>query len=747
MNFTITPVLLLYNEQKLVSTMPFGTLKPKVGAGRLDLFCGAQAKWVCEYDIAPSPEEPHAIDMTFNFILKHGSMQSAAVGVVFSFGNWSVDNYVLMPSAVYNGNRYESISMPYPPLFGDPYFNRVDLPTTITDVPRLNIGSGVSMIHQTTGDLATPSVGIFDPHAKECFWLLLPQQTNFGNFGIRLEEKSDRTSAELLIATPCVRSMRQAMCGQVPSDDKSADFYAGQEIKLPLRIYTDSAMEIQNLFDRFAQIRKIFTPPDKRKNLFPFSEVWQTIETKYNKMNWRADKGFYCVGTHHEHITEQWQLGWVGGGIVTHAFLFGGTEQSKQNSITNLNTILTKTQASSGFFYGIGDGDHWYSDGFSKPHPYNMHLIRKSGDFLYFLPKQFQLLNTIALDRCISSAWLTAYRKLADAFVGLWEKYRQFGQFVNIETGEIIVGGSHCGAIVPAGLALASRYFNEPKYMDTALQAGKYYYDLYRQTGITTGGPGEILQNPDSESAFALLESMVILYETTHDTKWLNVAENVAKLCATWCVSYNYNFPQNTLFGKLGIDTTGSVFANTQNKHSAPAICTLSGDCLLKLFRATGKCFYLDLLDDIAHNIPQYLSHPDRPVDGLPSGYINERVNMSDWEGNEMVGNIFDGSTWAEVSMMLTYIEVPGLYVQPDTGLVRAIDNIEAETISCHRDGVDVRLSNPTNYNADIRTLIELSARCSMPLGQNALLRRPVISLRPREKKEFRFYGDTFKPL
>ena len=35
------------------------------------------------------------------------------------------------------------------------------------------------------------------------------------------------------------------------------------------------------------------------------------------------------------------------------------------------------------------------------------------------------------------------------------------------------------------------------------------------QAGVTVGGPGEILKCPDSESAFAMLESFIVLYEVT----------------------------------------------------------------------------------------------------------------------------------------------------------------------------------------------------------------------------------------
>ena len=42
----------------------------------------------------------------------------------------------------------------------------------------------------------------------------------------------------------------------------------------------------------------------------------------------------------------------------------------------------------------------------------------------------------------------------------------------------------------------------------------------------------------------------------------------------------------------------------------------------------------------------------------LPSGFMNERVNLSDWEGSECVGGVFNGSCWSETSNLFVLAEV-----------------------------------------------------------------------------------------
>ena len=174
-----------------------------------------------------------------------------------------------------------------------------------------------------------------------------------------------------------------------------------------------------------------------------------------------------------------------------------------------------------------------------------------------------------------------------------------------------------------------------------------------------------MLQCVDSESAFGLLESFVVLYDITHEEKWLKYAKENAHYCSSWVVSYNYLFPENSEFGRLGMKTVGSVFANLQNKHSAPGICTLSGDSLYKLWQWTGDALYLELVKDITLTIGQYLSTEERPIydwemepQPMPQGFMNERVNMSDWEGVDKVGGVFNGSCWSETSNLLALAEV-----------------------------------------------------------------------------------------
>ncbi|MGC9345011.1 MAG: hypothetical protein ACP5E3_20065, partial [Bacteroidales bacterium] len=269
-----------------------------------------------------------------------------------------------------------------------------------------------------------------------------------------------------------------------------------------------------------------------------------------------------------------------------------------------------------------------------------------------------------------------------------------------------------------------------------AEQTGEYYYQNYVRKGITNAGPGDIWQCPDSESAFGLLESYVVLFELTGNKRWLNYAEEAAKQAATWVVSYNFDFPEESTFSKLGMQTTGTVIANVNNKHSSPGICSLSGNSLLKLYRYTDNDFYLELIRDIAKSIPQYMSRmdrpipdirPDQPLPMMPPGWINERVNMSDWEergypGDIRRGEIFCGSTWSEVANMLTYAEIPGIYIEPDKKRLTVFDHLNAKITSMDNAKIQVLIENDTDFNACTRIIIDSKRSRSKRIEHNWML-------------------------
>jgi len=639
-----------------------------------------------------------------------------------------------MPGAAYNGNRFESRRIRYSPKLLDSRDIGPDKPMIISDVPRLNINDGPSQIQERSGAMSVPAIGFQSDSTKTGFLLMTNQATIFGDNGISIEESRDRQTGVISITVPVVRENYQYTIAdnQAASKDKAPDFKTGDEFNLKFRLYFFDSPDIQGLFNRFAEIRKDLAGETKLKPFIPFSSCFSVQEAKFNEQNWVDEYGYYSVGMR-ENFLQDWQIGWTGGMISTYPLLFAANETSKQHVIQNFDWLFPNGICPAGFFWDSGEkGTQWYGGDIRKPNTVNWHLIRKSGDGLYYIIKQLMLMEKEGIE--VKPEWKKGTQTVADAFVRLWDKWGQFGQFVDSQTGDVVVGGSTSGAIVPAALVLAANYFSNPEYQRVAEASAEQNYQNFVTKGIICGGPGDAMQNPDSESSYSMLESFMLLYESTQDKKWLAMAEEMANQFSSWVMSYDYKFSENSALGKLGVQTTGIVLANTQNKHGAPGICTHSGIALWRLFRATSNPRYMELLRDIAFVMPQYLSHPIRPIEKMKTGWMSERASTTDWL--EGIGELMYGSTWAETSLMLTYIELPGVYVQPDKSYICAIDNIEAGIIQNNPKSLTIKLTNSTKADASVKVFAESSGQAQKPLGENALWNCSIIQIKPGESRE-----------
>lgn len=701
---------------------------------------GQDSKWQINTSATISKEKKDAVDIEIKIKCISGKLKASSVSVELDLADWSEKNYVLMPSAAYNGNRYDWRRLRYSPKLYEVQDIGKDKPVILTDIPKLNGNGEVSRIQARSGDMAAPSIGFISDTTKTGIWLLTKQGNSLGDYGIGIAESKDRTKATISITSPVVREqfVYKICDSHFPSWDQPKDFKVGDEVTITLRLYGFKAPTTQTIFDKYALIRKDFSGDSSLANALSYSTCMQMLEQKFNDKNFVSQYGYYSVGFR-ENYLQDWQIGWTGGMISTYPLLFSGNDQTKNNVLRNFDWLFANGISPSGFYWDAGrNGTEWFGGDIRKPHTKNWHLIRKSGDAVWYIIKQFMLMEKTGIT--VKQSWKDGNQKVCDAFVNLWNNNYQLGQFVNSETGEIIVGGSSSGGIVPAALALASKYYQEPKYLQTAVAIADDYNKNFIQKGISCGGPGDALQNFDSESAAALVESYVTLYEVTADKKWLQIAENAAKQLATWVVSYNYNFDSTSDYGKAQIRTNGSIYANTQNKHAAPGLCTASGVGLLKLFRYTGDSFYLELIQDIAHNITQYLPHPKKPLGNAPYGYVSERINISDWEGVDNIGYVLPISTWAETSLMLTTIELPGVYIQKDKGLVTPFDNITTEVISNTSNSLIVKFSNTTPTDAIVTLMVENSTDAQKnTMGENYIKNLPTIKLASGENQLITF--------
>lgn len=641
------------------------------------------------------------------------AMQDVGVAVAFDQYNWCSDNYVMIPAVVYNGNRQRIVNREYATGLDKSDYRRKELALTSNPIPQLSPEFGAkSRLEVSVCNASTSVITYFDRKERKGTFLFTDQGIDWKgeikDHALIVEESADRSMASMVISAPGVREYKPEFIGFSPSPDRGVSVKPGDKIVIRVAKIEFEANDVPVLLSRFMGERKLHTVEKAPRNLMPMSEVQtrmlRNIEERYHEgEKWQ----YYCPEN-----ADWMSYGWIGGLMNTYPMLALGDDFHLQRVANTFNFGLLNGYGKSGYYYDVlgADGKILYRDG-SKLNP-GIGLTRKNADVLYWMVKQFMLLKKQGKEDAILPEWEKQVKGLADAFVKTWNAEKTWGNYLDIETGEIAAYNTTGGAMAVGGLALASVYFKEPSYLEVARQAASAYYDHFALVGFTSGGCGDILQNADSETAAAFMTALMTLYEVTEEETYLKQSADLANLCATWTVSFPYQLPDDTPLAKLGANLTGAVWASTQNKHGAPGFCTQSGDALFKLYRTTGNLLYADLLRDIIH------AH----AEGVqPNGKITERLTYCDADSRGSRGD--GGKTgWNETNGALMALEIPGIYVRTDLGKAYTFDHVTVEEIKKAGNGTRMVLHNPTAFDATVTIFAENGEQAKMPLGDNAFL-------------------------
>jgi len=664
-----------------------------------------------------------------------GVAEGVAAGLRVDFPNWHPGVFVLIPGAVYGGNRQTSRNLPYSPRLNEAE-SMQPRPDLIADIPRLDVAGGAGRLQLRAGDCAWPVFAWWDAETQRAGFIAGPAQTAWGETLWDFEEQGGAQPARLWIGAPGVRSVRYThMTTQTESVDRAPQRTAGDRLSMEFVVREFPASSVAELFAALHAWSEEHEwsrhAPVSVNQLRAVAAVAEHVDRDF----WLDAPGIYVLDM--LGAKAPYQNGWCGGIIAQYALLAapGISAQTKDRARQHLETVATHGMADGGLFFGrwspeVGWAPDFWWEHESAPWRAKWTLTRRQADSVYFGVLAAQAGAT-------SPAWARAVHGAAAALARTWEADRQWGFFLDQYTGRVAVGGSTGGALVPGALARASVWANEPAWLHAACEgaAAMVAGDLAR--GVTTGGPGDAVLAPDSESLAGLLESLVTLWEITGDGEWLPAARLAAQQLATWVMPYDYVFPAESEFGRLDVRSAGTVFANAQNKHSAPGLCTHSGWALFRLARATGETSWLELAARIARALPQSASMPERPIhspDGraLPSGWINERVNTSDWDNN--LGGVFYGPCWCETTLLLTAAELPGIYAQVDTGLTGNFDVVTARWC-----GDELELHNPSAQAAQVRIAVETAADAARgQLAAGWVAKLPLVSVGSGETLRWR---------
>lgn len=641
-------------------------------------------------------------------------MPESGVAVAFDQYNWTSDNYVMIPASVYNGNRQRIVNRRYATGIDPSNYNMPDLALTSNPIPQLSPDFGSqSRLEISVCNTASPIIAILDRQKDEGILLLTDQGIERDgqtiDHGLIVEEALDRSIASFVVSAPGVREKKPEFIGFSRSPDRGLRIRRGDEITIRVTRLTYPCRNVPDLLEHFMHNRKRHIKCAPPRNLIPMSEVLSIMNRNIDMRYFKNDS----VEFYRPETADWMSYGWIGGLINTYPMLALGDNEHLRRVACTFNFALPRAKGKSGYYYDIllPDGKVLNRDAAAVVP--GITVTRRNADVLYWMIKQFNLMKSMGNGNLIRKQWEDDVQRLADAFVKTWDEEGTWGNYLYVETGKVAIFNTTSGALAIGGLALAAEYYKQPDYLRVAEESAGDLYRQYAIRGFTSGGCGDILQNSDSETAVALMTSLMTLYEITGKASYLRQSRDLANLCATWTVSFDYQLPENTPLAKLGANLTGAVWASTQNKHGAPGFCTQSGDALFKLYRATGDTLYAELLRDIIH------AH----AEGIqPNGKITERLTYCDADQR---GSRADGweTGWNETNGALMALEIPGIYIRADLGNIYVFDHVEAKIIKNNSHKLALRIYNPTKYDAEITIFIENSKAAAKPLGDNSFLK------------------------
>ena len=603
--------------------------------------------------------------------------------------------YVLMPGILYDGNR---------------------LARPDGEVPRLNAADHFQLDTPALS-LSTPATLLYEKATGNTLVSMTEVETGLGPSGFSYVMRPGQH--KLAVVAPLYREEHFHGHEYQPCTPVGANVSQGQSFNVTVFHLPTHHSSLAEFFSAFHAIRA--PAAFVRAPRLPMSKAAEILERNFNVVDW-CKEDFYInasppdydpVRQGCESLDRGWQLivGWCAGSITGYALLKAGDEQSQQRSRAMLDLIARGGVSPSGLFWSNYGNGHW--DKGNTKIAMHQHM-RMPADAAFFFQKAIALEQSRGREH---PDWVRAVVNNLDAFAKLWRENRDFGHFVNRETLKIEEAGSAAGALCIGGLALGAGLPNGEKYLAVAKEAADTYYQRYVETGWLAGGPLDIGITSDSESATAILESFVTLYEADKNPKYLKYAQMAADILASWVVSYNAPFPPGTDCARAGIQTVGGVLANSRNHHIGPTLATCSGDMFLRLYRYTGQAVYLRVLQEIVSGLPQYLCYRPGQFAEMQVGMMSEQYNMSDELGTR--GHVWQvNASWPATGLLLSYGALPSIYVDRPRHALAVFDQLEA---SADFNAQRLNITNATPYEARISVAAETEQRAGiiLPSGQS----------------------------
>ena len=566
-------------------------------------------------------------------------------------------SYVITPGTMYNGNRFLVSPQPYCPNIPTEGVSP-DGPILCTDVPRLTSDTGYR-VEFAANAFTIPAVGVYDSAKGLGYLIGLDVYGEWGTTGVNITTLPGEP-VTIEICLPVRRKKRYHFCDWIDANEKGMSLKPGECLAGKVSVRRAKLNTIPELISLIAEYGYERRGTEQRREPISFAKAAELIEDKLDKYNWSEPHGYYTESGRSANDRKGFyimQTGFAGGGSTIRALAHSENQERRKRALKMMDTICRNALTPSGYFHGVHTGEKWVSFGLKRPGCRAASFIRRPLECTRDILRTFELLKSRG--EAVIDVWEHAAKSNLDAMVDTTRRYGHIGHTVDFDNGNVLWGGSACGAFGIEPLVCGADWFKNDDYLKTAIVLAEHYVEHFLRKGYTCGGNGDTLMAVDSESSYALMAGLFYLSERTQDEKHLEWARQAADLFSTWVLCYDAELPEDSPLGKLGVQPRGAVWADIQNQHGAPGICTSSGIELLKLSERTGIERYRWLAMNIAQCIPQMVVRPGQEDiwGDLPVGSVSERLMTMD--GMEPCGYTSAISTWSEIAMLISAAELP----------------------------------------------------------------------------------------
>jgi hypothetical protein len=223
--------------------------------------------------------------------------------------------------------------------------------------------------------------------------------------------------------------------------------------------------------------------------------------------------------------------------------------------------------------------------------------------------------------------WSAAVRSNLDVACRGQRADGALGAAYDAATGEVVDWRGSAGLAWVAPLAEASRVFGEPRYLNAAARAGRYYAQFVESESLC-GAPEDVDLAPTSEDGYLAVMSYVCLLREQPDPAWLRLARRAADWMLTFRYTYDVAFSPRTLLGAYGFRTAGADQASPPNQHlhCFGLICLPE---IIELYQATGDTYLLRRTQENLACFRQFVARQDGDFDAY-RGMVSERFYQTD---------------------------------------------------------------------------------------------------------------------